>query len=76
MIQQTNGGQCLRRAAEKGRVPSDGETALEERVSRLERRLNEFITSMDTWTGRFAIALAALESRLEQRVRDDEHKIS
>lgn len=52
----------------------DNGYTIEERLTTLERRLDDLIKSMDTWSGRFAIAVAALEQKLDQCFKETGHK--
>ncbi len=75
MIRQSGGsGSCLKRPAEKASANLTNEATFEERLASLEKRLDEVTKSIDTWCGRFAIALATLEKKIEQQTTQAEQK--
>ena len=75
MIRQSGGGNCLKRPSEKA-IGTDADQTVEERLARLERRLDDLIKSVDTWSGKLAIAVATLESKVAQRLTESDHRRS
>ena len=69
MVRQPNTGEALKRPAHKPALNLASRETVEERLAILEHRLDEVIQSLDTWSGRFAIAIAGLERKIRESAK-------